>query len=142
MTGTLYGLGIGPGDPDLITLKALKLLQVAPVLAYPALEDGKSLARAIVESHLPGGQKEITIRIPMVIERGPAQAAYDKAAEELGKELEAGNDVVVLCEGDPFFYGSFMYLFGRIAENFDADGKKYNDRRHRNLTNRDSSFGS
>jgi precorrin-2/cobalt-factor-2 C20-methyltransferase len=118
MTGTLFGLGIGPGDPDLITLKALKLLQKAPVVAYPALEDGNSLARAIVAEHLPGDQKEITIRIPMVVEREPAQAAYDIAANDLSKELEAGNDVAVLCEGDPFFYGSFMYLFGRIAEKY------------------------
>ncbi len=118
MTGTLFGLGIGPGDPDLITLKALKLLQKAPVLAYPTLEDGNSLARAIVAGHLPGDQKEITVRIPMVVEREPAQAAYDIAANDLSKELEAGNDVAVLCEGDPFFYGSFMYLFGRIAEKY------------------------
>src|SRR3546814_5444625 len=57
--GTLYGLGIGPGDPELITLKALRLLKAAPVLAYPAPEQGDSLARAIVAGHLPGGQTEI-----------------------------------------------------------------------------------
>jgi precorrin-2/cobalt-factor-2 C20-methyltransferase len=117
MTGKLFGLGIGPGDPDLITVKALKILQNSPVVAYPALEDGDSLARAIVAPHLPGGQTEIAIRIPMSIEREPAQLAYDKAAIELSKILQSGRDVAVLCEGDPFFYGSFMYLFGRLAEN-------------------------
>ncbi|TNE37398.1 MAG: precorrin-2 C(20)-methyltransferase [Alphaproteobacteria bacterium] len=121
MTGTLYGLGIGPGDPDLITLKALKLLQAAPVLAYPALEDGDSLARAIIAPHLDAPKTEIAIRIPMTVERAPAQAVYDTAAAEIGTHLKAGQDVVVLCEGDPFFYGSFMYLFGRIAEDYPVE---------------------
>ena len=116
MTGTLYGLGIGPGDPELITLKALRLLQAAPVLAYPAPEEGDSLARAIVAGHLPGGQTEIAIRMPMVAARFPAQEVYDRAAAEIGGHLAAGRDVAALCEGDPFFYGSFMYLFGRVAE--------------------------
>ncbi len=121
MTGTLYGLGIGPGDPDLITLKALKILQSTDVLAYPTLEDGDSLARAIVDPHLTGTRTEIPIRIPMVVERKPAQDAYDTAAEELKEHLEKGEDVAVLCEGDPFFYGSFMYLFGRIAEDYPVE---------------------
>jgi precorrin-2/cobalt-factor-2 C20-methyltransferase len=121
MTGTLYGLGIGPGDPDLITLKALKLLQATQVLAYPALEDGESLARAIVAPHLNGHKTEIAVRIPMTVARAPAQAAYDLAAKELGEHLKQGEDVVVLCEGDPFFYGSFMYLFGRISEEFPVE---------------------
>jgi precorrin-2/cobalt-factor-2 C20-methyltransferase len=121
MTGTLYGLGIGPGDPELVTLKALRLLQAAPVLAYPAPEEGDSLARAIVAGHLPGGQTEIAIRMPMVAARFPAQEVYDRAAAEIGGHLEAGRDVAALCEGDPFFYGSFMYLFGRVAESFPVE---------------------
>ncbi|WP_298720582.1 precorrin-2 C(20)-methyltransferase [uncultured Ferrovibrio sp.] len=118
MTGRLYGLGIGPGDPELITVKALRLLRAAQVVAYPAPEEGDSLARSIVAPHLPGGQIELAIRMPLTVERFPAQAVYDKAAEELGAHLNAGRDVAVLCEGDPFFYGSFMYLFGRLAERF------------------------
>jgi precorrin-2/cobalt-factor-2 C20-methyltransferase len=121
MTGTLYGVGIGPGDPELITLKALKCLERVPVIAYPAPQDGDSLARAIVASHLVGGQDEIVIRMPMVAARFPAQEVYDKAAVEIGAELEAGRDVAVLCEGDPFFYGSFMYLFGRMAERYPVE---------------------
>src|SRR5690606_16945953 len=81
--GTLYGLGIGPGDPELITLKALRLLKAAPVLAYPAPEQGDSLARAIVAAHLPGGQTEIVLRMPMVAARFPAQEVYDRAAVEI-----------------------------------------------------------
>jgi precorrin-2/cobalt-factor-2 C20-methyltransferase len=118
MTGTLYGLGIGPGDPELITLKALRLLTAAPVLAYPAPERGESLARRIVAPHLAGARIEVAIRMPLVEARFPAKRVYDRAAEELGQHLTAGRDVAVLCEGDPFFYGSFMYLFGRMADRF------------------------
>ena len=116
MTGTLYGLGVGPGDPELITLKALRLLRAASVIAYPAPEAGDSLARAIVADHLPGGQSEIAIRIPMVAERFPAREVYDRAAGKIAGHLDAGRDVAVICEGDPFFYGSFMYLFERMVE--------------------------
>lgn len=116
MTGTLYGLGVGPGDPELVTLKALRLLRAAPVLAYPAPDVGDSFARSIVAPHLPGGQAEIAIRVPMRVDPAPAQVVYDAAAIEIAGHLDAGRDVAVLCEGDPFFYGSFMYLFGRLAE--------------------------
>ncbi len=121
MTGTLYGVGIGPGDPELITLKALRCLRAVPVIAYPAPQEGDSLARAIVEPHLVGGQREIPIRMPMVAARFPAQEVYDRAAEEIGGELDDGRDVAVLCEGDPFFYGSFMYLFGRMAGRYPVE---------------------
>ena len=121
MTGTLYGLGIGPGDPELLTLKAHRLLQHCPVIAYPAPDRGDSLARAIVDPHVPPGRTEIMIRMPMVSARFPAQEVYDQAAVDLGAELEAGRDVAVLCEGDPFFYGSFMFLFGRMADRFPVE---------------------
>jgi precorrin-2/cobalt-factor-2 C20-methyltransferase len=113
--GTLWGLGVGPGDPELITLKAHRLLRAAPVVAYPAPETGPSLARAIVAPHLPAGQTEIAIRMPLDLNRFPVEAVYDAAAEEIAGHLEAGRDVAAICEGDPFFYGSFMYLFGRLA---------------------------
>ena len=115
MTGTLYGLGVGPGDPELITLKALRLLQSCPVIAYPAPENGASMARAIAAPHLPEGRIEITIAMPLDAGHGPLEAAYDRAAAEVAGHLDAGSDVAALCEGDPFFYGSFMYLFGRLA---------------------------
>ncbi|HEX9790642.1 MAG TPA: precorrin-2 C(20)-methyltransferase [Kiloniellales bacterium] len=121
MSGHLYGLGVGPGDPELITVKALRLLRAAPVIAYPAPEKGDSLARAIVADLLPGGQLEIAIRMPMVADRFPAQEVYGRAAEEIGGHLSAGRAVAVLCEGDPFFYGSFMYLFVRLAERFPVE---------------------
>ena len=121
MTGTLFGLGVGPGDPELITLKALRILRDAPVFAYPAPEHGDSLARGIVAGHLPGGQIEIPIRMPLVTDRFPAQAVYDSAAADIALHLDAGRDVAVVCEGDPFFYGSFMYLFARLVERFPVE---------------------
>ena len=115
MTGTLYGLGVGPGGPDLITLKALKILARAPVIAYPAPEAGDSLARSIAAPHIPDGCTEIVIRTPMVPGKFPAHDVYDRYAAEIGAHLDAGEDVAVLCEGDPFLYGSFMYLFSRLS---------------------------
>ena len=116
MTGRLYGLGVGPGDPELITLKALRILQTVPVIAYPAPDDGDSLVRAIADRHIPAGRVEIVIRTPMVPGSFPAHDVYDRYAAEIGRHLTAGRDVAVLCEGDPFLYGSFMYLFARLAD--------------------------
>lgn len=121
MTGRLYGLGVGPGDPELITLKALRILQVAPVIAYPAPDDGDSLVRAIAAAHVPPGRVEIVIRTPMLPGRFPAHDVYDRYAAEIAGHLAAGRDVAVLCEGDPFFYGSFMYLFERLAPRFPTE---------------------
>src|SRR5512147_1272352 len=115
MTGTLYGLGIGPGDPDLITVKARDILARAPVIAYPAPEGGESLVRSIAAPHVPAGRIEIAIATPMAVDRFPAREVYDRYANVLVEHLDAGRDVAVLCEGDPFFYGSFMYLHERLA---------------------------
>lgn len=121
MSGKLYGIGLGPGDPELMTLKAHRLIAAAQVVAYPALAGGDSLARSIAADVIPSDAEEITISIPMTVERGPAQAAYDKGAADIAARLIAGRDVVVLCEGDPFFYGSFMYLFARLADRFTVE---------------------
>jgi precorrin-2/cobalt-factor-2 C20-methyltransferase len=119
VTGTAYGLGVGPGDPELITLKAHALLRRCAVLAYPAPEQGDSLARRIVAPHLAGlSPVEYAIRMPIEAARFPAEAVYDQAAAALGAHLVTGRDVAILCQGDPFFYGSFMYLFARLATRF------------------------
>ena len=79
MTGKIFGVGVGPGDPDLITLKALKVLNKADLIVYPAPADGTSLARSIAAEHFPIGCKELVIKTPMVSERFPAFEVYDKA---------------------------------------------------------------
>lgn len=115
MSGTLYGLGIGPGDPDLITLRARDILARVPVIAYPTPEGGESLVRRIADPHVPPGRIEIAIATPMSADRFPAEEVYDRFAAILSEHLAAGRDVAVLCEGDPFLYGSFMYLYERLA---------------------------
>ncbi|MGZ8362202.1 MAG: precorrin-2 C(20)-methyltransferase, partial [Allosphingosinicella sp.] len=115
MSGTLYGLGVGPGDPDLITVRARNILATVPVIAYPAPQGGESLVRAIADPWVPTGRIEIVIATPMVAERFPAQDVYDRHAEEISAYLQSGRDVAVLCEGDPMFYGSFMYIFERLG---------------------------
>jgi precorrin-2/cobalt-factor-2 C20-methyltransferase len=117
MPGRLCGLGVGPGDPELLTLKALRLLRAASVVAYPAPEQGESFARSIVASWLEPRQREIPIRIPM--RPGlPPTAVYDAAAATLAAELDRGEDVALLCQGDPFFYGSFVELWTRLAPQY------------------------
>ena len=98
MSGTLYGVGVGPGDPDLITLKAYKILQTVPVIAYPAPERGDSLARRVAAPHIPQGRREIVIRIPLDSKRFPDRGSYDKAAEQIATALRGGEDVAVICE--------------------------------------------
>ncbi len=121
MNGMVYGVGLGPGDPELMTLKAARLIGGADVIAYPSLEGGDSFARSIAADLIEDGTEEIVISIPMSVERAPAQAAYDAGAAAIAEQLEAGKDVVVLCEGDPFFYGSFMYLFSRLSDRFECE---------------------
>ena len=113
--GTLHGLGLGPGDPELLTLKAARLIAACPVIAYPALPGQESFARAIAAAHIAPGTVEIRLDVPMTRERAPAQAAYDLGAARIAEALDLGQDVAFLCEGDPFFYGSFMYVHARLA---------------------------
>ncbi|MCY3880106.1 MAG: precorrin-2 C(20)-methyltransferase [Rhodobacteraceae bacterium] len=116
--GRLYGVGLGPGDPELLTLKAARLIRSAKFVAYPEPEGGESFARSIAADFIAGGAVEIPIPIPMDESRFPAQRVYDRAAAEISEVLRSGSDVVAICQGDPFFYGSFMYLFSRLTERY------------------------
>jgi precorrin-2/cobalt-factor-2 C20-methyltransferase len=117
VSGRLYGIGVGPGDPELMTLKAVRILSEVPVIAYPAPNSGESSARAIAEKFIPAGRTEIAIRVPMRVGPVPIEA-YERGAMEIAEHLSASRDVAVLCEGDPFFYGSFMYLHDALAHRF------------------------
>lgn len=115
MTGTLHLVGVGPGDPELLTLKAVRLIAAAPVVAYPTTGEGAALALSIAETHVSPTAIRLPVTLPMQRDRAPAQAAYDAAAAAILTHLNAGRDVAWLCEGDPLFYGSAMYLVARLA---------------------------
>lgn len=115
MTGTLHLVGVGPGDPELLTLKAVRLLGRVPVIAYPTTGEGAALALDIARDYINPSADHLPVAIPMSVERAPAQAAYDSAAASILAHLRAGRDVAWLCEGDPLFYGSAMYLVARLA---------------------------
>jgi precorrin-2/cobalt-factor-2 C20-methyltransferase len=117
MTGRLYGIGVGPGDPELLTLKALRVLRAASAIAYPAPETGASFARTIVAQWLDRGQREIAIRFPMR-PGPPPEAIYDEAAARLATLLDQRDDIAFLCQGDPLFYGSFAGVYLRLASRY------------------------
>ena len=118
MTGALYGVGVGPGDPELMTVKAWRLVSTAKVIAYLAANGKDSTARAIAAPFLSGEAKEVAFDMPMRMDPAEGQAAYDRGAAEIARALDQGTDVVMLCEGDPFFYGSFMYVFERLSNRY------------------------
>ncbi len=127
--GRLFGLGVGPGDPELITLKALRLLQGAPVVAYHAAKGKKGNALNIVEQYLRDNQLLVPLVYPVTTEILPAHMNYEAIVSDfygeitglLRRHLDAGSDVAVIAEGDPFFYGSFMYIHDRLAEDYETE---------------------
>jgi precorrin-2/cobalt-factor-2 C20-methyltransferase len=126
MAGTLFGLGVGPGDPELITLKALKRLTAAPVVAFFAARGARGNAFASIAPHL--APEQLLLRLDYPVTRatlgetddyeGLLQGFYDQAATDIATHLDAGRDVAVICEGDPLFYGSYMYLHDRLAGHY------------------------
>ena len=125
-SGRLYGIGLGPGDPELVTLKAARHLAAAPVVAYFCKKDRRGNARAIADRLMPPGCVEVrlpypvTTEIPVHDEGYAASLApfYEQSAATLAGHLSAGRDVALLCEGDPLFYGSFMHLHVRLRDRF------------------------
>ncbi|WP_354700369.1 Cobalamin biosynthesis protein CobIJ [Paraconexibacter sp. AEG42_29] len=126
--GRLYGVGVGPGDPELVTLKAHRLIAAADVIAFPIAPRSTTggVARSIAASHMRPDVIEVPMVYPITVEEsdhpGGYEAAivdfYDESAAALAVHLDAGRDVVVLCEGDPFFYGSYMYIHDRLAHRY------------------------
>ncbi|MDH3658547.1 MAG: precorrin-2 C(20)-methyltransferase [Alphaproteobacteria bacterium] len=121
ITGRLIGVGVGPGDPELITVKAIKAIRSVPVVAYISANGRPSLARQIAAEHIGGSSKEIKVTLPMHPSPEVAQSAYDEGASRISAELEQGKDTAVLCEGDPLFYGSFGHLLGRLHGRYPAE---------------------
>ncbi|MFC6020789.1 precorrin-2 C(20)-methyltransferase [Plantactinospora solaniradicis] len=127
--GTLRGVGVGPGDPELLTVKAARVIAAADVVAYYSARHGRSIARSIAAPYLTDGQVLEPLVYPVTTEttdhpggyEGAITEFYDASAERLAGHLSAGRDVVVLCAGDPMFYGSYMYLHERLAHRFPAE---------------------
>jgi precorrin-2 C20-methyltransferase / precorrin-3B C17-methyltransferase len=121
--GVLYGVGLGPGDPELVTVKAARLIGAADVVAYHCARHGRSVARSIAQPYLRGDQVEERLAYPVTTEAADHPGGYEGAMEEfyaaaagrLMAHLAAGRDVVLLAEGDPLFYSSYMHMHKRIG---------------------------
>ena len=124
--GRLYGVGIGPGDPELLTVKAVRVIAEAPVVAFFAKAGRRGNARGIVDGWIKPAHVELPLYYPMTTEshfgdppyREALANFYEESAAAIAAHLEAGRDVALLSEGDPLFYGSFMHLYIRLRERF------------------------
>ena len=128
--GKLIGVGVGPGDPELVTLKAMRALGEADVVAFFAKAGNSSHSRAIAAPHLRAGVTELPLYYPVTTElpsvqrrlsRRACRDFYDGAAAKIEAHLKDGRTVAVLCEGDPLFYGSYMHLHARLAPRFPTE---------------------
>jgi len=128
MTGRLIGVGVGPGDPGLLTLNAIEALKVADVVAYFAKAGNESNARAIVADHLNGAE-ELPLLYPVTTEipkehagyRDAIRDFYDVSAAAVASHLDDGRTVAVLSEGDPLFYGSYMHIHVRLSDRYPTE---------------------
>ncbi|MEU5052772.1 precorrin-2 C(20)-methyltransferase [Streptomyces sp. NPDC021096] len=128
-TGRLYGVGLGPGDPSLMTVRAVEVITSADVVAYHSARHGRSIARSIAERHLRPGHIEEQLVYPVTTEttdhpggyRGAMEEFYEEAAARLAAHLDAGRTVAVLAEGDPLFYSSYMHMHKRLADRYPTE---------------------
>jgi precorrin-2 C20-methyltransferase/precorrin-3B C17-methyltransferase len=128
-TGRLFGVGVGPGDPELMTIKARRRIEQADVVAYLVARRRPGVARQVAAPYLRPDQLELRLTYPVTTEEtdhpggyeGALRDFYDEAAGQIAEHLDAGRDVAVLCEGDPFFYGSYMYLHERLAARYTTE---------------------
>ncbi|WP_037851248.1 precorrin-2 C(20)-methyltransferase [Streptomyces sp. NRRL S-340] len=129
MSGRLYGVGLGPGDPSLMTLRAVEVIAGADVVAYHSARHGRSIARSIAARHIRADHVEEALVYPVTTEttdhpggyRGALEEFYEQASARLAAHLDAGRSVAVLAEGDPLFYGSYMHLHKRLADRYETE---------------------
>ena len=129
MTGTLYGVGLGPGDPELVTVRAARIIGNADVVAYHAARHGNSIARDTASTYMSGAQLEELLVYPQTVEETDHPGGYEAAIEEfyagaaqrLAAHLRDGRDVALLAAGDPLFYSSFMHMYIRLAQEFPCE---------------------
>lgn len=109
--GTLYGVSVGTGDPELITVKALKVIQNSPIIAFPAGINHKlGKAETIIQNYLQPNQKKLSLTFPYTLSQETLEKAWQKVALKVWEFLEKGLDVAFACEGDISFYSTFTYL--------------------------------
>ncbi|MBB5118730.1 precorrin-3B C17-methyltransferase [Streptomyces eurocidicus] len=128
-TGRLYGVGLGPGDPSLMTVRAVEVIASADVVAYHSARHGRSIARSIAERHLRPDHVEEQLVYPVTTEttdhpggyRAAMEEFYEEAAARLAAHLDAGRTVAVLAEGDPLFYSSYMHMHKRLAHRYPTE---------------------
>ncbi|MFF2009469.1 precorrin-2 C(20)-methyltransferase [Streptomyces sp. NPDC058195] len=128
-TGRLYGVGLGPGDPALMTVRAVEIIAGADVVAYHSARHGRSIARSIAAEHIRADHVEEQLVYPVTTEttdhpggyRGAMEEFYAEAAARLAAHLDAGRTVAVLAEGDPLFYGSYMHMHKRLADRYPTE---------------------
>lgn len=129
MAGTLYGVGLGPGDPELVTVKAARIIGEADVVAFHSARHGRSISRAVAAPYLRDGQIEEHLVYPVTTEtvdhpggyQGAIDDFYTEASETLAAHLAAGRTVALLAAGDPLFYSSYMHMHTRLCDRFDAE---------------------
>ncbi|MGW7022430.1 precorrin-2 C(20)-methyltransferase [Streptomyces decoyicus] len=127
--GRLYGVGLGPGDPSLMTVRAVQVIDRADVIAYHSARHGRSIARSIAAEHLRAGHIEEALVYPVTTEstdhpggyRGALDEFYESAAARLAAHLDAGRTVAVISEGDPLFYGSYQHMHKRLAHRYPTE---------------------
>ncbi|MEV6772092.1 precorrin-3B C(17)-methyltransferase [Nocardia sp. NPDC051030] len=129
MSGKLWGIGLGPGDPELVTVKAARVIGAADVIAFHSAKHGRSISRAIAAPYMCEGQLEEHLVYPVTTEatdhpggyQGAIDEFYESAAARLAEHLAAGRSVALLAAGDPFFYSSFQHMHRRLADRFDSE---------------------
>ncbi|MEU8916481.1 precorrin-2 C(20)-methyltransferase [Streptomyces nigrescens] len=129
LTGRLYGVGLGPGDPSLMTVRAVQIIAGADVIAYHSARHGRSIARSIAAEHLRADHIEEALIYPVTTEstdhpggyRGALDEFYETAAARLAVHLDAGRTVAVISEGDPLFYGSYQHMHKRLAHRYPTE---------------------
>jgi len=124
-SGHLYGVGVGPGDPELMTLKAARVIEASQVVAHFAARSRKGNAWTVIAAIVTSQQEVLRLEYPITteaVEPGDYERRiaefYDRSAAAIAAHLDRGADVAVVCEGDPFFYGSYMYIHQRLADRY------------------------
>ncbi|WP_084477643.1 precorrin-3B C(17)-methyltransferase [Nocardia jejuensis] len=129
MSGKLWGIGLGPGDPELVTVKAARIIGAADVIAFHSAKHGRSISRAIAAPYMREGQLEEHLVYPVTTEttehpggyQGAIDEFYETAAARLAEHLAAGRSVALLAAGDPLFYSSFQHMHRRLADRFESE---------------------